>query len=81
LFLIIFLPVEESCKELKTEFVRLRRLKATYVNSGDETRAAVLLSLLKNGISHIRMEFERLEELMLEEDDLESELMESCSSL
>ena len=85
MFLIIFLPVEESCKELKTEFDRLRcldrMLKTTYVNSGDETRAAVLLSLLKDGISHIRMEFESLENLMLQEDDLESELMEACSSL
>jgi hypothetical protein len=81
----IFLPVKENCKELKTEFVRLRyldrELKDTYVNSGDETRAAVLLSLLKNAISHIRTEFERLENLMVQEDVLESELMEQCSSL
>ena len=58
-----------------------RNLKATYVNSGDETQAAALLSLLKKGISRIRIDFERLEKLMLQEDVLESELMEQCSSL
>ena len=83
--MIIFLPVDESCEELKAKFVRLdRMLKATYVNlnnSGDETRAAVLLSLLKNGISRLRIEFESLEKLMLQEDALESELMEQCTSL
>ena len=80
--LVIFLPVEESCKELKAGFVRLRyldrRLKATYVtlnNSGDEKRAAAVLSLLKDGISRLRVEFERLQE-----DVLESELnVEQCS--
>lgn len=77
----IFLPVEESCKELKTEYVRLRRLKAAYVNSGDETRAAVLLSPLKNGVSRIRIDSERLEKLMLQEDVLEPEPMEQCLSL
>ena len=70
--MIFFLLVEESCKELKAEFVRFRyldrRLKATYVtlnNSGDEKQAAVILSLLKNGITRLRVEFEILEKLML----------------
>ena len=61
--LIFFLPVEESCNELKAKFVRVRPLNSRFNvdNSADETRAGVLFSRL-------RIEVERLEKLMFQED-------------